>query len=142
MNDHAGMQIMKDATLVQEGFGITLDRHALKTPSKNPLVLPTKALALAVAAEWRWQVSDQARSALLFALDSAFSTEDGPGTEALMASMQINNRLQPSTMPLMSLAATAIDQACFHSHLPACLVSYLNAEPIDASAAQTSRRCH
>jgi len=27
-----------------------------------------------------------------------------------MVSMQINNRLQPSTMPLMSLAATAIDQ--------------------------------
>jgi len=42
--------------IAQEGYGITLDKHALKTPSKNPLVLPSKALALAVAAEWRWQV--------------------------------------------------------------------------------------
>lgn len=42
--------------VMQEGFGITLDKHLLKTPSKNPLVLPSKALALAVAAEWRWQV--------------------------------------------------------------------------------------
>ncbi|CAK0784240.1 hypothetical protein CVIRNUC_007444 [Coccomyxa viridis] len=61
----------------QEGFGITLDKHPLRTPSKNPLVLPSKALALAVAAEWRWQQ---------------------------------NHKLQPSTMPLMSLAATAIDE--------------------------------
>ena len=42
--------------VMQEGFGITLDKHLLRTPSKNPLVLPSKALALAVAAEWRWQV--------------------------------------------------------------------------------------
>ena len=42
--------------VTQEGFGITLDKHLLRTPSKNPLVLPSKALALAVAAEWRWQV--------------------------------------------------------------------------------------
>ena len=42
--------------IMQEGFGITLDKHLLRTPSKNPLVLPSKALALAVAAEWRWQV--------------------------------------------------------------------------------------
>ena len=44
--------------VVQEGFEITLDKHPLRTPSKNPLVLPSKALALAVAAEWRWQVPD------------------------------------------------------------------------------------
>ena len=48
---------------MQDGFGITLDKNTLKTPSKNPLVLPNKALALAVAAEWRWQVADQALSA-------------------------------------------------------------------------------
>ncbi len=48
---------------MQEGFGITLDKNALKTPSKNPLVLPNKALALAVAAEWRWQVAVQPLSA-------------------------------------------------------------------------------
>ena len=34
------------------GFGIDLDARALTTPGGNPLVLPTEALARAVAAEW------------------------------------------------------------------------------------------
>ena len=52
----ATVSCMTPLAAMQEGFGITLDRHLLRTPSKNPLVLPSKALALAVAAEWRWQV--------------------------------------------------------------------------------------
>jgi ATP synthase mitochondrial F1 complex assembly factor 2 len=38
-----------------EGFAVTLDGRALNTPARRPLVLPTRALALAVAAEWGWQ---------------------------------------------------------------------------------------
>jgi len=37
---------------VEGGFGITLDGKALKTPAKGPLVLPTAALAQAIADEW------------------------------------------------------------------------------------------
>lgn len=37
------------------GFALTLDGHAAKTPAKSDLVLPTAALAEAVAAEWRAQ---------------------------------------------------------------------------------------
>lgn len=37
---------------VDGGFGVTLDDKALKTPAKGPLVLPTEALAQAIAAEW------------------------------------------------------------------------------------------
>jgi len=37
---------------VEGGFGITLDGKALKTPAKGPLVLPTEALARAIADEW------------------------------------------------------------------------------------------
>jgi ATP synthase mitochondrial F1 complex assembly factor 2 len=33
-----------------------LDNRILKTPAKHPLIVPTKALALAIAAEWEWQV--------------------------------------------------------------------------------------
>lgn len=34
------------------GFQIALDGRLLKTPAKSPLVLPSKALALAIAAEY------------------------------------------------------------------------------------------
>jgi chaperone required for assembly of F1-ATPase len=34
------------------GFGIRLDRRPLRTPAKAPCVVPTRALAEAVAAEW------------------------------------------------------------------------------------------
>lgn len=35
-----------------EGFGIALDGRAIRTPAKAPLLLPTRALADLVAAEW------------------------------------------------------------------------------------------
>lgn len=38
------------------GFQLLLNKYAIKTPGKHLLVLPTHALALAVAAEWEWQV--------------------------------------------------------------------------------------
>jgi len=43
---------------VQEGAGgfhVTLDGRLLKSPARAPLLLPSRALALAVAAEWEWQ---------------------------------------------------------------------------------------
>jgi hypothetical protein len=42
--------------LLQSGYQILLDQRVLKTPAKRMLVLPTEGLALAVAAEWEWQV--------------------------------------------------------------------------------------
>jgi chaperone required for assembly of F1-ATPase len=41
---------------VDGGFGVTLDDKPLKTPAKGPLVLPTEALAQAIAEEWDAQV--------------------------------------------------------------------------------------
>lgn len=35
-----------------DGWGITLDRRPVRTPAKAPLLLPTRALADLVAAEW------------------------------------------------------------------------------------------
>ncbi len=38
-----------------EGFAVTLDGKAIKTPVKNPLFMPTDVLAQIVAEEWRAQ---------------------------------------------------------------------------------------
>ena len=38
-----------------DGFGIRLDDKPLRTPAKAPLTLPSRALAEAIAAEWRDQ---------------------------------------------------------------------------------------
>ena len=40
---------------VEDGFGILLDGRAVKTPAKNMLAVPTRALAEAIAVEWRGQ---------------------------------------------------------------------------------------
>lgn len=38
-----------------DGFGIALDKRVVKTPAKAPLLLPTRQMAKAVAAEWEAQ---------------------------------------------------------------------------------------
>ncbi|MBE7636785.1 ATPase [Sneathiella sp. P13V-1] len=45
---------------VEEGFTVLLDGRAIKTPAKAPLVLPSVALADAIAAEWDAQEEDVA----------------------------------------------------------------------------------
>ena len=42
-------------TQVAGGFGIALDRRPLRTPARAPLMLPSRALAEAVAEEWAAQ---------------------------------------------------------------------------------------
>lgn len=44
----------KEAAAVpdEKGWGIALDGKPVRTPARNPLVVPTRALAEAVAAEW------------------------------------------------------------------------------------------
>jgi chaperone required for assembly of F1-ATPase len=37
---------------VQDGWGIALDGKAMRTPAKRELIVPTEALAVAIAAEW------------------------------------------------------------------------------------------
>jgi chaperone required for assembly of F1-ATPase len=43
------------STPVEGGWGILLDGKALRSPAKRPFVLPTKALAKAIAEEWQAQ---------------------------------------------------------------------------------------
>ncbi len=49
-----------------EGFRILLDGRPVKTPAKNTLVLPTRALADAIAAEWAGQGDEIAPAAMAF----------------------------------------------------------------------------
>ncbi len=35
---------------------VLLDGKVLRTPARHVLAVPTEALALAIAAEWQWQV--------------------------------------------------------------------------------------
>src|SRR5262245_60300332 len=63
-------------TAVENGWGILLDGKPLRSPAKRPFVLPTEALASAIAEEWQAQ----------------------------------GEEVDPRTMPLMQLAATAIDR--------------------------------
>ncbi|MEM9428587.1 MAG: ATP12 family protein, partial [Pseudomonadota bacterium] len=41
------------ASPVEGGLTITLDGRPVRTPAKAALILPTRALAEAIAAEWR-----------------------------------------------------------------------------------------
>jgi chaperone required for assembly of F1-ATPase len=59
-NDGAGMsgwkakRFWKEASVrpAEGGFAVTLDGRPVKTPARTPLVVPTAALARAIAAEW------------------------------------------------------------------------------------------
>lgn len=55
MTGWAARRFWKDVTVEEEegGFAVRLDARPLRTPGKRPLVLPTRALAEAIAGEWR-----------------------------------------------------------------------------------------
>lgn len=54
MSEWAAKRFWKEASVTElpEGFGVALDGRPVKTPAKAPLVVPTRALAEAIAAEW------------------------------------------------------------------------------------------
>lgn len=54
MSGWAAKRFWKEAGVEQDGAGFTvkLDGRAVKTPAKAPLILPTRAMAEAVAEEW------------------------------------------------------------------------------------------
>lgn len=60
MSGWKARRFWKDASAVAEGdgWGVRLDSRPLRTPAKAPLVLPSVALAEAVAAEWQAQEAE------------------------------------------------------------------------------------
>ncbi len=63
------------AAPVEGGFAVQLDGRTPKTPDKKPLVLPTRALAEMIAAEWEAQV-EYIDHSLMPATRLAFTTLD------------------------------------------------------------------
>ncbi|GGE17110.1 ATPase [Primorskyibacter flagellatus] len=57
MSEWAARRFWKAAAVTEgpEGFGIALDGRGVRTPAKAPLIVPTRALAEAIAAEWAAQ---------------------------------------------------------------------------------------
>lgn len=45
-----------EVTDADAGFSVTLDGRPVRTPAKAPLILPTRAMAAAIAAEWDAQI--------------------------------------------------------------------------------------
>jgi len=68
MTGWSARRFWTDVTLRAEdaGFAVLLDTRPVRTPLKAPLVLPTEALAQAVAAEWRAQTGIVAPATMPF----------------------------------------------------------------------------
>ncbi len=58
MNEWAPKRFWTNADTVERdgGYAVDLDGRAVKTPYKQPLILPTRVMAEAVAAEWQAQI--------------------------------------------------------------------------------------
>ncbi|KAG8079541.1 hypothetical protein GUJ93_ZPchr0007g3183 [Zizania palustris] len=60
-----GKRFYRDATVRRaddgNGWTVMLDYRTLKSPAKRPLKLPSRTLAMAIAAEWEYQESDGIR---------------------------------------------------------------------------------
>ena len=73
-----------------EGWSILLDGRPVRTPARNPLDLPTEALAKAVAAEWREQGERvDPRSMPLTGLANAAIDRVAPDPEAFARSLAL-----------------------------------------------------
>jgi chaperone required for assembly of F1-ATPase len=107
------------------GWGIRLDGRPVRTPARVPLVLPTEALANAIAEEWS-SVGDTVdpRAMPLTGLANAAIDQVGPDREAFAA----------------GLAHYAeADLACYRTDGPAALVE-MQAKSWDALLAWARRR--
>ena len=83
--------------------------------------MPKHALALAVAAEWQWQVGlaadqDQLHICQLEQLTNSFVVMITMATDWQGMAQQDSLKVRPFTMPLMPIAATSIDQVFSWSH--------------------------
>lgn len=97
-----------------EGFAVTLDGRPVRTPAKRPLVLPTRALAEAVAAEWQAQ-------------GDTIDPRAMPVTRAANSSLDTvaQNR---ASIEAMVAAYGASDLLCYRAEAPAALVARQAAE--------------
>ncbi len=98
-----------DVAETPEGFSVRLDGRALKTPAKALLVVPTRAMALLIAAEWEAQ-GDQIRP------------DSMPATRAANAALD-KVRGQFAEVAELLTAYGETDLLCYRADGPAELVA-------------------
>jgi chaperone required for assembly of F1-ATPase len=105
----------KEVTVAAEanGYGIALDGRPTRTPSRQALVLPNRALAEAVAQEWR-EVGEHLDPALMPLTRIVNSALDG-----------VANAMEPTAAELARYAAS--DLLCYRAEGPDKLVERQNA---------------
>lgn len=102
---------------VEGGFGVHLDGRAVKTPAKAPLVVPTRAMAEAIAAEWDAQ-------------EGKVDPASMPVTRAANSSID-KVRTQLSEVAALIAAYGETDLLCYRAEAPEALIA-LQAEGWDA----------
>ncbi|MCI4678395.1 ATPase [Rhodoblastus acidophilus] len=101
-----------------EGFGVALDGKPVHTPARAPLVAPTRALAEALAAEWRRQGDH---------IDPA----DMPMTRMVNTALDgVSREMQATAAAIATFAGS--DLVCYRAGEPESLVTAQNAawEPV------------
>jgi chaperone required for assembly of F1-ATPase len=91
------------------GWGVMLDARALRTPAKRPFVVPTRALARAVADEWEAQ-DDTVRPATM------------PHTRTANSAIDTVAIQRPQVVEMLAAYADA-DLMCYRADGPAGLVA-------------------
>lgn len=111
MSGWARKRFWRAARVVDEGmgFGVLLDARPLRTPAKTPLVVPARALAEAIAAEWD-------------ALDGAIRAEALPLTRAANTALV---RVAPHHAAVVDAVAGfgGSDLLCYRAEGPAELAA-------------------
>jgi chaperone required for assembly of F1-ATPase len=113
------------AVVEGDGLGVALDGRPAKTPAKADLVVPTRALAEAIAAEWRESGTDvDPRAMPLTGLANAAIDRVAPDPDAFAAKLARYGEA---------------DQLCYRAEMPAALV-LRQAESWDPLLAWARRR--
>jgi len=115
MSDWAAKRFWTDANVVEtpEGFTVHLDTRAVRTPAKSALIVPTQALAEAIAAEWQAQ-------------EDVIQPDEMPVTRAANSAI---DRVGPQFREVADLIADYGDSdlICYRADTPQELVARQNA---------------
>lgn len=111
MSEWKAKRFWKDVTVepVAEGFAVRLDGRAVKSPAKTEVIVPTHALAEAIAEEWR-------------AVDEEIDPRQMPYTRAANAALD-KVTLQREEVAEMLAEYGASDLTCYRADAPDALVA-------------------
>lgn len=111
MSDWKAKRFWKEAVVVPEedGFAIKLDGRSVKTPAKCALIVPTEAMAIAIAAEWQAQ-------------DGVIKPNTMPATKTANAAID-KVTVQHAEVADMLAAYGDADLLCYRAEAPETLVA-------------------